>query len=184
MTALTKSITAILLLLSTAGLHADAQSCAGPAATVTLLNDVIVGHYGAIAENRLKEAVRFYHNQSPEVVQTRKNIELGLSQFLLKTTTLSFEFIGQRHDLAFGRASHRFLRIAGVKFFEEFVDVSYVFRKEGGAWKLWMARIMGREAQTSRAKHRADAWWVLRLATEEKWNTNWRAPPLACYTHF
>ena len=139
MTALTKSIAAILLLHSTMGLHADAP--VGSVAIETLLKNVIVGHYHAIGENRLEEAVRFYHSDSPEVARIRTEIELGQAAYLQKTTTLKFDFIGQREDLAFGKARHRFLRIAGMKFFERFVDVSYVFRKEGGAWKLWMARM-------------------------------------------
>ena len=150
MTALTKSITATLLLLSTVGLHADAR--VGSVAIETLLKNVIVGHYHAIAENRLKEAVGFYHSGSPAVPRIRREIKLGQAAYLQKTTTLSFTFIGQRENLAFGKARHRFLRIAGMKFIEEFATVSYVFRKEGGTWKLWMARMMGREPPTSRAK--------------------------------
>ena len=150
MTALTKPITAVLLLLSTAGLHADAR--VGSLAIETLLKNVVVGHYHAIAENRLEEAVRFYHSGSPEVARIRTEIELRQAAYLQKTATLSFAFIGQREDLAFGKARHRFLRIAGMKFLEEFAEVSYVFRKEGGTWKLWMARMIGPETPTSRAK--------------------------------
>lgn len=139
MTALTKSITAILLCLSTVGLHAEAR--AGSVTIETRLKNVIVGHYAAIGENRLKEAVRFYHSDSPEVAHIRTEIELNQAAYLQKTTTLSFEFTGQREDLAFAKARHRFLRIAGMKFFEEFAEVSYTFRKEGNTWKLWMARM-------------------------------------------
>ena len=81
-----------------------------------------------------------------------------MAAYLQKTATLSFDFIGQREDFAFGKARHRFLRIAGMKFFEEFAEVSYVFRKEGGAWKLWTARMMGREPATSSANRRTDAF--------------------------
>ena len=140
----------MLLLLSTVGLHADAR--VGSVAIETLLKDVVVGHYQAVAENRLEEAVRFYHSDSPEVARIRTEIGLSQAAYLQKTATLSFDFIGQREDLAFGKARHRFLRIAGMKFFEEFAGVSYVFRKEGGTWKLWTARMMGREPATSRAK--------------------------------
>ena len=129
----------MLLLLSTAGLHADAP--VGSVAIETLLKNVIVGHYQAVAENRLEEAVSFYHSGSPEAARIRTEIEFSQATYLQKTATLSFDFIGQREDFAFGKARHRFLRIAGMKFSEEFADVSYIFRKEGGAWKLWMARI-------------------------------------------
>ncbi len=152
MTALTKSITAMLLLLSTVGLHAGAR--AGSVTIETLLKNVIVGHYQAVAENRLEEAVSFYHSDSPEVARIRTAIELSQAAYLQKTATLSFNFIGELEDLAVGKARHRFLRIAGMKFFEQFAEVSYVFRKEGGAWKLWMARMMGRELPTSSAKRR------------------------------
>ncbi len=146
----------MLLLLSTVGLHADAR--AGSVAIETLLRNVIVGHYQAVGENRLEEAVSFYHSDSPEVARIRTAIELSQAAYLQKTATLSFNFIGELEDLAFGKARHRFLRIAGMKFFEEFAEVSYVFRKEGGAWKLWMARMMGREPPTSSANRRTDAF--------------------------
>ena len=139
MTALTKSIMAMPLLLSTLGLHAGVR--VGSVAIEILLKDVVVGHYQAVSENRLEEAVRFYHSSSPEVARIRTEIELSQAAYLQKTATLSFDFIDQREDFAFGKARHRFLRIAGMKFFEKFADVSYVFRKEGGTWKLWMARM-------------------------------------------
>ena len=169
MTALTKPITAVLLLLSTAGLHADAR--VGSLAIETLLKNVVVGHYHAIAENRLEEAVRFYHSGSPEVTRIRTAIGLGQAAYLQKTATLSFEFIGQRHDLAFGKARHRFLRIAGLKFFEEFVDVSYVFRKEGRVWKLWMAHrltdnVLRKTYKTSFTSSR----YIPSAATGSLWN--------------
>ena len=135
---LANSIMAMFLLLSTMVLHADAR--VGSAAIETHLKNVVVGHYNAIAENRPEEAVRYYHSDSAEVERLRAEIEFNQAAYLQMTTTLSFTFIGQHAGLAFGKASHRFLRIAGVKFFEEFAEVSYVFRQEGGAWKLWMTR--------------------------------------------
>jgi len=137
MTGLIKIIAATLLLFSTAGLHADAR--VGLVTIETHLKDVVVGLHNAIAENRLEEAVRFYHSDSPEATRIRTEIEQAT--YLQKTTTLSFAFIGQHEDLAFGKARHRFLRIAGIKFMEKFAEVSYVFRREGDTWKLWTARI-------------------------------------------
>ncbi|MFQ5937037.1 MAG: hypothetical protein ACE5LB_11590 [Acidiferrobacterales bacterium] len=110
--------------------------------------------------------------------------ELSQAAYLQKTATLSFTFIGQREGLAFGKARHRFLRIAGLKFVEEFAEVSYVFRNEGGARELWMARMMATKLKLSRAKQRADAWWIVQLVIEERWNRNWRSSPPACYVHF
>jgi len=34
-------------------------------------------------------------------------------------------------------ATHRHLRIAGIKFMEEFAEARYVLRRQGNAWKLW-----------------------------------------------
>ena len=155
MTAITKSTVAIFLLLSTVGSHADARLTS--VAIETLLKDVIIGHYYAIAENRLEEAVRFYHSDSPDVARIRTELELNQEAFLQKTTTLEFTFVGHREDFAFGEAKHRFLRIAGIKFSEEFVDASYVFRKEDCTWKLWMTRMIGREPPpTKNERHRTD----------------------------
>lgn len=139
MTTLAKCITVILLCLSTVGLHADVHI--ESVAIETRLKNIIVGHYAAIGENRLNEAVHFYHSDTPELAHIRTEIELNQAAYLQKTTTLSFELTGQRENLAFARARHRFLRIAGVKFFEEFAEVSYIFRKEGDAWKLWMTQM-------------------------------------------
>ena len=139
MTGIVKGIAAMLLLLSTLGLHADVPP--GVVTVETLLKEVVAGLYDAIAEHRFEEAVRFYHSNSPEVTRARTEIELSLAAYLQKTVTLSFAFTGHREDLAFATARHRFLRIAGIKFLEEFAEVSYVFRKEGGAWKLWTTRM-------------------------------------------
>lgn len=136
MTGLIKSVAAMLLVLSSAALHADARLAS--VAIESLLKDVVVGHYQGIAENSFKEAIRFYHSDSPEVDRIR--IEVSQAAYFQKTATLSFAFIGQYEDLAFGTARHRFLRIAGVKFFEEFAEAGYVFRKEGGTWKLWSTK--------------------------------------------
>ncbi|MDA9981819.1 nuclear transport factor 2 family protein [Gammaproteobacteria bacterium] len=139
MTRVVKGIAAVLLSLSTLGPHADAPS--GAATVETLLKEVVTGLYDAIAEHRLEQAIRFYHSNSPEIARARAEIELSQAAYLQKTLTLSFAYTGRREDLALGTARHHFLRIAGVKFFEDIAEVSYVFRKEGGAWKLWTSRV-------------------------------------------
>ena len=127
----------IVLLLVLISCRGDAHSRPAPTPTTDMLRQVIVAHYHAIEDNRLDEAMHYYHSQSPEVVQTRKNIELGLSQFLLKTTTMTFCYLGQDHESAVATAKHRYLIISGIKFIEHFVDVEYQLREERGAWKIW-----------------------------------------------
>ena len=105
-----------------------------------VLQQVIVDHYYAIGENRLDEAMGYYHSRSPEIIQTREDIEIGLSQFLQRTTTLNFCYTGQVDGFAIATAKHRILLISGVKFIELFVDVVYQLRLEQGSWKIWTQR--------------------------------------------
>ena len=132
---LIKRVAAILLVVCTSELRA--AEWIETATMEAVLKDVVVGHYDEIADNRLDQALRFYHSRSPEVIRQRAEITLGLESYLQKTVTLKFTFTGRRGDFASGTGQHRFLRIAGTKFFEEFAEVSYVFRKQSGAWKLW-----------------------------------------------
>ena len=74
------------------------------------------------------------------IVQTRENIEFGLSQFLLKTTTMTFCYTGQEGAFAVATAKHRYLMITGIKFIENFADVVYQMREEQGNWKIWTQR--------------------------------------------
>ena len=131
------SASTIVLLLVLISCRGDAHSVPAPTPTTDMLRQVIVAHYHAIEDNRLDEAMHYYHSQSPQVVQTRKNIELGLSQFLLKTTTMSFCYVGRDHAFAMARAKHRYLIISGVKFVEIFADAMYRLREEQGSWKIW-----------------------------------------------
>lgn len=85
----------------------------------------------------LIEAMSYYHSQSPETAQARANIEFGLSTYLLKTTTMSFCYVGRDHEFAIARAKHRYLTIAGMKFVEKFVDAVYRLREQQGTWKIW-----------------------------------------------
>lgn len=127
----------IVLLLVLVSCRGGAYSGPAPTPTTDVLRQVIVAHYHAIEDNRLDEAMHYYHSQSPEVVQTRESIELGLSQFLLKTTTMTFCYLGQDQEFAVATAKHRYLVISGVKFVEHFVDVVYQLREERGSWKIW-----------------------------------------------
>ena len=140
MAGLTKNIPTILLLLSSVGLHADAHLASEP--IETLLKVVVVGHYQGITRKSFKEAIRFYHSDSPEVV--RIQTDLSQAGYFQKMTMLSFAVIDECEEFATSTARHRFLRISGVKFSEVFADAEYVFRKEGGTWKLWTARMRRR----------------------------------------
>ena len=129
-----------VLLLALIVCGGNAYSSPTPLPTTGALQQVIVDHYYAIRENRLDEAMGYYHSQSPELVQTKKDIELGLSQFLLITTTSNFCYTGQVGGFAVATAKHRYLRIVGIKFMEQFVDVVYQLREEHGNWKIWSQR--------------------------------------------
>lgn len=128
------TIMSLLVLISCRG---GAHSVTAPTPTTDILRATVVAHYYAIEDNRLDEAMYYYHSQSPEAVQTRKDIEFSLSQFLLKTTTMTFCYVGQDHEFAVARAKHRYLMISGIKFVEHFVDVEYQLREEQGSWKIW-----------------------------------------------
>ncbi len=126
-----------VLLLALMVCDVNAYSSPAPLPTTGVLQRVIEDHYYAIGENRLDEAMSYYHSQSPEIVATRENIEFGLSQYLLKTTTMTFCYVGQEGDIAVARAKHRYLMITGIKFIEHFVDTVYQLREEQGSWKIW-----------------------------------------------
>jgi hypothetical protein len=130
--------TVLLLALSGFGEYAYASPTSIP--TTEQLRQVIVAHYRAIEDNQLNQAMRYYHSQSPNKVRVRENIELGLSQFLLKTTTIKFYYDGQEGAFAIATAKHKYHRISGIKFMEQFVDVIYQLREEQGIWKIWSQR--------------------------------------------
>lgn len=136
-TVITISVLSLLALTAYAN---QSYSSPLPRPTADLLRQVIVAHYQAIEENRLDEAMHFYHSKSPEIVQTRENIELDLSQFLLKTTTMNFCYDGHQGEFAMATAKHRYLMIVGIKFIEHLVEVKYQLREEQGSWKIWKRR--------------------------------------------
>lgn len=129
-----------VLLLALAAFAGKVYSSSITLPTTGSLRQVIEAHTYAIGENRLDEAMSYYHSQSPEIVRTRQDIEFGLSQFLLKTTTLNFCYTGQMDGLAMATAKHRYLMITGVKLIEQFDDVVYQMRQEHGSWKIWTQR--------------------------------------------
>ncbi len=104
------------------------------------LRRVVKAHYSAIEENRLDEAMFYYHSQSPEIENTKGIIEFGLSQYLLKTTIMDFCYGGQQGHLTLVTAKQRYLMIVGVKFIEHSVNAVYLLRQEEGNWKIWSQR--------------------------------------------
>lgn len=127
-------ITVVLLLGFVLLLQAEAESVD----EADLLR-IVTGYYYAIGENRLEDAMSFYHSGSPRAVATRAEILLGQSAFLQRTSTFSFKVVYQDGARVVALATHRHLRIAGVKFLEQFVKVAYIFRQQDSRWKLWMA---------------------------------------------
>ncbi len=129
------SNTVLLLALMLCGGNAYSSPTTLP--TIGVLQQVIMDHYYAISENRLNEAMAYYHSQSPEIVATRESIEIGLSQYLLKTTTRTFCYVGQQGEIAIATAKHSYLMITGIKFIEHVDDTVYQLREEQGSWKIW-----------------------------------------------
>lgn len=101
------------------------------------LHRIVTAYYYAIGENRLEEAMNFYHDDSPQADQTRRELVLGQSAYLQRTSTLSFDLIHDDGKRAIVLATHRHLRIAGIKFMEDRVETRYVLRRQQGVWKLW-----------------------------------------------
>lgn len=123
----------IVLLLSFAALP---QTVAGSVDAAELYR-IVAAYYYAIGENRLEEAMSFYHEDSPQADEARRELVFGQSAYLQRTSTLSLDLIHQNGERAVVLATHRHLRIAGIKFMEEFTETRYVLRRERGAWKLW-----------------------------------------------
>ena len=130
----------MLLLLVLTGFAADVYSIPIPMPTTRLLRQVVLDHYYAIGENRIDEAMGYYHSQSPDRTKTRENIEYGFSQYLLRTTTMDFCYIGEEGEFAVATAKHRYLMISGIKFMDQITNVIYRLREENGSWKIWAKR--------------------------------------------
>lgn len=101
------------------------------------LHRIVTAYFYAVGENRLEEAMSFYHEDSPEADEARRGLEFGQSAYLQRTSTLSLDIVHHDGEHATVVATHRHLRIAGIKFMEEFAVTRYVLRRQGDAWKLW-----------------------------------------------
>ena len=123
----------VTLLLTFAALP---QTVAGPVETIELYR-VVSAYYYAIGENRLEEAMGFYHEDSPQAIEARRELEFGRSAYLQRTSTLSFDLVHHDGERAVVMATHRHLRIAGIKFMEDLTETRYVLRRQGDAWKIW-----------------------------------------------
>ncbi len=123
----------VVLLLTFAALP---QTLAGSVDAAELYR-IVTAYFYAIGENRLEEAMSFYHEDSPQADEARRELEFGRSAYLQRTNTLSFDIVHYDGERAVVVATHRHLRIAGIKFMEEFAETRYVLRRQGDAWKLW-----------------------------------------------
>ena len=124
---------AVVLLLTFAALP---QTVAGSFDAAELYR-IVTAYFYAIGENRLEEAMSFYHEDSPQADETRRELEFGRSAYLQRTNTLSFDLVHHDGERAVVVATHRHLRISGIKFMEELAETRYVLRRQGDAWKLW-----------------------------------------------
>jgi len=125
-------ITAVLLLT----VAALPQTVAGSVDAAELYR-IVTAYYYAIGENRLEEAMSFYHEDSPQVDETRRELVFGQSAYLQRTSTLSLDLVHHDGERAVVLATHRHLRIAGIKFMEALAETRYVLRRQGDAWKIW-----------------------------------------------
>ena len=124
---------AVVLLLTFAVLP---QTVAGSVDAAELYR-IVRAHFYAIGENRLEEAMSFYHEDSPQAGEARRELVFGQSAYLQRTSTLSFDLVHHDGERAVVMATHRHLRIAGIKFIEDLTETRYVLRRQGDAWKIW-----------------------------------------------
>lgn len=98
---------------------------------------IVTAYFQAIGENRLEEAMSFYHDDSPQASEARGELEFGRSAYLQRTTTTRIGLVHHDGERAVIMATHRHLRISGIKFMEELTEARYVMRRQGASWKLW-----------------------------------------------
>ena len=101
------------------------------------LHRLINDYYYAIGENRLEEAMGFYHEDSPEADRTSQELLYGQSAYLQRTSTLNLDLVQRDCKRAVLRAAHRHLRIVGIKFMETFTEAEYILHRQGDTWKIW-----------------------------------------------
>jgi hypothetical protein len=109
----------------------------GDPGEATEFRRIIAAHYYAISENRLGEAMSLYHQDSPQADEVRRQLEFGQFAYLQRTSTLSLDLVHHNGEHVIVRATHRHLRIVGIKFIEEFAETRYVLRRQGDVWKIW-----------------------------------------------
>ena len=122
-----------MLLLATAALPQTVAASVDAAA----IYRIVTAYFYAVGENRLEQAMSFYHEDSPQAGEARRELVFGQSAYLQRTSTLSFDLVHHDGEQAVVLATHRHLRIAGIKFMEEFTETRYVLRRQGDTWKLW-----------------------------------------------
>lgn len=98
---------------------------------------VIADYYHAVGENRLDEAMGFYHQESPQFEMTRHELAAGQTVFLRRTSTMSIDVLHADDRRAVVVATHRHLRIVGVKFMEAYSETRYALRQQEGRWLIW-----------------------------------------------
>jgi hypothetical protein len=101
------------------------------------LHRVVTAYYYAIGENRLEEAMSFYHEGSPHAEKTRRELVLGQSAYLQRTSTMSFDVVENDGERVVVLATHRHLRIVGIKFMEQLTETRHILRRQRDVWKLW-----------------------------------------------
>lgn len=98
---------------------------------------IVTAYFYAVGENRFEQAMSFYHRDSPQADEERRELEFGQSGFLQRTYTVSIDLIHHDGQRAVVVATHRHLKIAGIKFMEVFAESRYVLHRQGDAWKIW-----------------------------------------------
>ena len=95
-------ITVVLLLM----FAALPQKAAGSVNAAELYR-IVTAYFYAIGENRLVEAMSFYHEDSPQADEARRELMFGQSSYLQRTSTLSFDFVYHDGERAIVLATHR-----------------------------------------------------------------------------
>ena len=92
---------AIVLLLAIAALP---QTVAG-SDDAAAIHRIVTAYFYAIGENRLEEAMSFYHEDSPQAGEARRELVFGQSAYLQRTSTLSLDLV--HHDARYTHSRRR-----------------------------------------------------------------------------